>query len=126
MHLWNTLNDTSALLKRSELMELKYKKHISRVLKKHVSLSSYVQCMLQKKKHSCKNGMYFTVNKFPYDLEDDVTHFILWNTKQRSKVDCLNYLKRYIDNNFWEICLRENKKEHRSVPDIMHYHVFVR
>ena len=126
MHLWNTLIDTSVLLKRSKLMELKYQKHISRILKNHVSVSSYVKCMLKKKKKTCKNGMYFTVNKFPYDLEDNVMHFLLWNTKKKSKDDCLNYLKKYIDHNFWEMCLRENKKENRSVPDIMHYHVFVR
>ena len=122
MHAWHTLDDTSITLTRTPHVEQLYKAHIARVLATFPTMSHYIR----DKVLANTTGLYLTLNKFPYDLEPNVSHFILWNPQNAPLHHCKYHIHTQFSPTFFNICLRQNLPHQRSVPDIPHYHIFVR
>ena len=122
MHAWQSLDDTSILLTRTQDLEQQYKSHTQRVLAAFPTMSHYIR----EKILANTSGLHLTLNKFPYNLQPDITHFVLWNPDDSPLDHCRCYIHAQFSPNFFDVCLRQNMPHHRSIPDIPHYHVFIR
>lgn len=122
MHTWDQLHDTSLLLTRAPDMAEDYQRHCKNVLCSYPTLSDYIR----QKVVANMTGMHLTVNRFPYDVEPDVSHFVLWNLNEEPIQNCSHFVHLCFDPQFFHVCIRENQPHHRSVKDIHHYHVFVK
>lgn len=64
----------------------------------------------------------FTLNRFPYWVEDNISHCICWFNPTKYNTD--SELPKVSDyTNYLHVCF-ENIKEWRSVPHIRHIHIF--
>lgn len=122
MHAWHTLEDTSITLTRMQHTEDRYRAHRANVLATYPSMSQYIR----EKVMDNTTGLYFTDNKFPYHLESGVSHFILWNPRNTALPACQRHVHYHFSPTLFDVCLRQNLPHQRSVPDIPHYHVFIR
>lgn len=99
--------------------------HIHKFLlkKNNINLSDYIS------NKYLKNKKYNLVkNAFPYNLEKNILHLVLWindlnitNIKQIIKKELeIKYKKEH------EFLFFENPKHLRSINDIKHFHIFVK
>ena len=75
----------------------------------------------------------FVPNNFPYFVENGINHFIFWI---RPDYECNHdpdsirrYISMYVISRFQrplEFCFFRNSMENKSVPEIEHYHVFIK
>ncbi|KAJ3236788.1 hypothetical protein HDU81_010357 [Chytriomyces hyalinus] len=67
-----------------------------------------------------------TLNRFPYALNDGVEHWVLWSIgpNELSTKQIETILRNQLDGT--EFCYLANPPSLKSVPDIHHWHVFVR
>lgn len=67
------------------------------------------------------------LNPFPYDISDDVTHYVLWIDKKKwptwNSHEEVNLL---LSNKFDNFCFFKNDTANQSIPTIAHYHTFVK
>jgi hypothetical protein len=62
-------------------------------------------------------------NEYPYDVESDVSHFVLFRRHDLTMVSPLAYLKIF---GGYDVVWFETPPGLRSIPAVRHYHVFVR
>ena len=72
--------------------------------------------------------LVFIKNRFPYNVADNIAHYILFiNKKFKKKFTYINIYKiikqKYIHNN--PFIVFENTPKNRSIKNITHYHVFI-
>ena len=77
------------------------------------------------------NELYLTTNKFPYDMEDNIIHLIIWDSKpldndKRNKNRYRKFISKFFNIKNFDIILRINKKEHQSIPEFKHCHLFLK
>jgi hypothetical protein len=65
-----------------------------------------------------------TINKFPYNLEKDIFHYVLWfnSSEERSIQEIENVINRINPKPVWFI----NSVENRSVKTFFHVHIFTK
>jgi hypothetical protein len=71
-----------------------------------------------------KEKIVFTDNNFPYYVEDNIDHKLLWSTKELDDVQITKLLKK----NFKGVkyIYYRNPPSLRSVPSVFHIHIFVK
>lgn len=90
--------------------DLKYRKNDSFMFKQYVKrVLSYNKTLLLK-------------NDFPYHV--DAKHYILWVQDNVTHPD--EYIYSHFDDKKYNIKWFENSNLKKSIPDIRHYHVFVK
>jgi len=72
--------------------------------------------------------LMFIKNRFPYNVDDNIEHYILFiNPKLKKKFTDINIYKiikqRYVRNN--PFIVFENSPKNRSIKNITHYHIFI-
>lgn len=127
-------------LYRTPSMQKKYDAFQKKVLRHYESMNDYIYCTVfrykcEKEKTKfraiaetkfaslpeIKNQYIITENPFPYDLEKNIAHFVLWHNSYLSTTKVNKILKEHFksDKILWYRSYRE------SVPEINHIHVFV-
>ncbi len=101
---------------RSKEGETIYRKHISDTIEIYGSMHAYI------KKHIFNNVVDYVIsdNGYPYNFESNCCHKILWSRSPLDPNKIIGILKKHEYDDFvWF----ENKTEHKSIPEIVHYHV---
>lgn len=76
--------------------------------------------------------LHLTFNDYPYDVEDNIKHYIIWdiNLKSFEIKEQLDRYHKFAESNFnpaiYDIIIRINKVKYQSIPEIKHCHLFVR
>ena len=76
--------------------------------------------------------LHLTINDYPYDVENDVNHYIIWdlNEEQLEKKEQLDRYREFAESNFnldiYDIIIKINKVQYQSIPEIKHCHLFTR
>ena len=71
------------------------------------------------KKNIKKNGYIITENDFPYNLNNNVKHYIIWTNNDIFKI------KKILNKRFNNYIFFRNLIENKSIKDIEHYHIFI-
>lgn len=130
---WDDLDNTNNRLYRKPAIEAKYLKFIEKIKNSHYkTISNYVKnevlnrCPFRFKSNNDKNHIYITINDYPYHIEKNVSHWIIWDMNGFNKKKYMRILKKIFDSRFFEIKLRINKIKDRSILDICHTHLFIK
>ena len=117
-------NSPSIQINRTKEIENKYIEHKSFLFKKNISIHDYII-----KKYFSENSEFKLVNnEFPYDVEINVEHKLLWFNPN------INYMidEKYINTLLNELLFDknyiyfENIDSNKSIKSIRHIHVFVK
>lgn len=117
-------NSPSIQINRTKEIENKYNEHKLLLLKNKISIHDYIF-----KKYFNENCEYkFVNNEFPYNVDSNIEHILLWfNPNIKFKIDT-----EYIDNLLNELLFDknyiyfENKDSNKSIKSIKHIHVFIK
>ena len=63
-------------------------------------------------------------NDFPYDIEPNINHYILWIKDESLSIEDIIYSSFKIDKKE-DILWYRNSPENRSIKNIIHYHIFL-
>ena len=97
-----------------------------KIIKAKQTISEY----LMNKYFSSGNKIVFGKNDYPYFTEPNVYHFLLWIHPSMKVKECM--VSQLIDShmpetlNAKEYIYFENLGNNKSIPDIRHFHVFIR
>jgi len=119
---WNDLkqyhfNPPNILLPRKEKVQKKYDVHKKKI---GIPIDKYI---LNTILHDVK--FKITINLFPYDLEKNILHYILWISPNHKLFK--NEIESIINNYFkcQKFICYQNKIEAKSIKTIEHYHIFI-
>lgn len=124
MMTWEELMDDDIIPRRKPEILDKYL-----LFMKHNSLTYNIMTNIIKDK---TKDLHLTPNDYPYDVEDDVTHYIIWdlNSEPLDMQSQLDKYRKYAENNFnpdiYDIIVKINKVKYQSIPEIKHCHLFTR
>lgn len=106
--------ETVARLARTTEMQEKYEAH----KKQNPDLQSFIMSHYLKDCDSC-----LLRNKFPFPLEPNVSQYVLWLKTPRT----FEHVERLVQTAFFpkRIALYENPQDWKSIPGVIHYHIFV-
>jgi hypothetical protein len=65
-------------------------------------------------------------NNYPYFVNEEIQHFVLWNETRLEVNASLAILEKHFPPNQNRIILFENPSKHRTIPGVWHCHCFVR
>jgi len=104
-------------LPRKEKVQKKYDIHKKKI---GVSIDNYI---LDTILHNLRYKI--TINRFPYDIEKNISHHILWISPNYKlvKIEIESIITNYFGYKKF-ICFK-NKIETRSIKTIEHYHIFI-
>jgi len=117
---WNMLKNHDEyihLFKREPIVQKRYEMY-----KNTINVSDYILNQIIQ-----ESPFQLSLNQFPYHLEKDIHHYVLWIHPQ---VDISNKSVQVILENlknelgFDELVYFENNYQDRSIKDIKHYQVF--
>ena len=78
-------------------------------------------------KQKLKTDDYYLIpNDYPYDLSEDIKHYVFWCKETYSLEDVLKIALLYFKKTSNEIIVFVNDITNKSVLDINHYHIFVK
>ena len=99
-------------LKRKPEIMFQYQNYI-----KTIDYSSFENFIFEN-----KTDYIIRQNDFPYDLEPNIKHYILWLKDESLDVEIILLENNFIfnDNLIWY----RNSPENRSIKNIVHYHIF--
>lgn len=66
------------------------------------------------------NGYMITYNHFPYNINDNLSHFIIWSNLE------INQIETILNNSFTGFIFFKNIPQNKSIVEIEHYHIFVK
>jgi len=72
------------------------------------------------------NDYYLAPNDYPYDVSDNIKHYVFWYKNTYSLEDALNIALSYFKKPHNDIIVFVNDINNRSILDINHYHIFVK
>ena len=70
--------------------------------------------------------LHLTLNDYPYDVEDDVTHYIIWDLKDGNLERYRTFAETNFNPDIYDIIVKINKLKYQSIPEIKHCHLFIR
>lgn len=121
MLLWEELKNRNLQLYRKPEIEKKYKLFRKNIIKKHNNFYDYIiKEVLENRK------IHITINKFPYDIDKSISHWIIWDLQNCNMITYRKMVYKIFNPKYYDIIFRINKKEHRSIPEIKHCHLFVK
>jgi len=121
---WDELKDDDIIPYRTPLIENKYQ-----IFKDNNSLIDIIRNNLIKDK---SKDLHLTINNYPYDVEDDVSHYIIWDLNEEPlEIDSqLSRYRKFAESNFnpdiYDMIIKINKIGYQSIPEIKHSHLFIR
>jgi len=70
----------------------------------------------------------FTLNNFPYYVEENVTHWVLWRQSPEQPENWIEFCEEKIQERFkgYEYVWFVNPDQFKSVPEFFHAHIFIR
>ena len=71
------------------------------------------------RKNILNHGYIITINNYPYNVEKNIIHNIIWCNKNKDEI------KNILDCLYNEYVFFNNIQENKSIKDIEHYHIFV-
>ena len=115
---------SAADLPRNKNVDIKYQEHKKQVksIKEHI-ISTYFDS------ESVERGWVIVNNEFPYDLNPNIQHLLIWiyPGKDFSDESIIGIIEDYMKNNgHSEYIYFRNILAIRSVLEIDHYHIFVK
>lgn len=121
MILWEELKNKNLQLYRKPKIEQKYKLFRKNIMIKYNNFYEYIiKEILQNRK------IYITINKFPYDLDNSISHWIIWDLQNCNMITYKKMVYKIFNPKYYDIIFRINKKEYRSIPEIRHCHLFIK
>ena len=122
---YNINNSPKKKLLRNKYTENLYVKHIADLDKNNIKLDEFIKNL-----HFKNNDKKYVIypNPFPYDVEDNIDHFILWINPSLD-INIMQVEINYYINSFFPNKNKiyfENINENKSIPEIKYYHVFVK
>jgi hypothetical protein len=72
------------------------------------------------------NDYYISLNDYPYNLCDNIEHYLFWYKNVFSFEDALQISFDYFKKSDNEIIIFVNSEKNKSVPEINHYHLFIK
>ena len=113
---------------RNEKVQKEYDEFKKFIVENNIDINEYIY-----KKFLGELKMNFIENTFPYDVEDNCKHFVIWfDTKYyanlKLKEDEEIIIDKIVRNKFKDnqYVYFENVSNNKSVPDIKHFHVFIK
>jgi hypothetical protein len=84
------------------------------------------QCISNIKKQLEKCLILLRENEYPYDVDDNVKHYVLWMLENKDLESSKNYVSELLNKVKSDIVMFTNDTSAKSVLEINHHHVFVR
>ena len=125
MLIWNVLKNDDIIPYRTPDIENKYQLFKNKIN----SLADNIMINVINDK---TKDLHLTPNNYPYDIEDDVTHYIIWdlNSEPLEMHSQLDRYYKFAEDNFnpdiYDIIIKINKVKYQSIPEIKHCHLFIR
>lgn len=124
-------NPPTINLLRQKTVQDNYNNHKININVKNINIEDYI---INKYFKDPNSKYYFTLNTFPYNLEDNIKHYIIWlnpiyyNDKQINfnNIKHIDFIKSIINVPYDDFIFFENNIQHRSVLGIRHIHVFIK
>ena len=104
-------------LYRTKTMEKRYSSYI----KKHPNYSNFLYKKLFK-----NENINLLLNKFPYDLESNVLHYVLWSKTKLNKTQIDLILTEKLKGCECNYIYFENLSRNKSIKDIFHVQIFLK
>ena len=108
---------------RNNFNSTRYYIHKFLLKKNNINISDYIS------NKYLKNKKYYLVkNTFPYHLEKNILHLVLW-INDLNITDIKQLIKKELEIKYkkeYSFLFFENPKHLRSINDIKHFHVFVK
>jgi hypothetical protein len=121
MLLWNDLKNKNIKLYRKPEIQKRYDIFTKKIIKKHNNYYEYIiKEILQNRK------IHITLNKFPYYLDKSISHWIIWDLVDCNMITYKKMVNKIFNPKYYDIIYRINKKEHQSIPEIKHCHLFIK
>lgn len=130
------INNKNFNFMRSDQSQYNYDKNKIKILKKYNTYEDYIKVVLFKFKyirniqnkietndHKC-DKILFILNKYPYNIEKSIKHYILFSLKPLNKNEIIKVLSKILIN--YEFIFFINDKNTRSIKNLWHCHVFVK
>lgn len=118
MMTWSELMDDDIIPRRkSEVMD----KYL--LFMKNNSLADNIMTNVIKDK---TKDLHLTLNDYPYDVEDDVTHYIIWDLNEGRLDRYKQFAETIFNPDIYDMIIRINKVQYQSIPEINHCHLFIR
>ena len=72
----------------------------------------------------------FTLNKYRYNIDDNIDHYILWSLHELTDLMIEQTIEQFIEQLGTKVAKENivywvNEKEHQSVPDLWHCQIFI-
>ena len=114
-------------LSRDRITQLAY------VSRSHRARNEFLDSLFNTRLVSQHIPFRFVPNNFPYFVENGISHFVLWIRPgydvDSEDVNIRRTIGTYVVSRFsrpLDFCYFRNSSEHKSVPEMEHYHVFIR
>jgi hypothetical protein len=121
MLLWNDLKNKNIKLYRKPEIQKRYDIFTKKIIKIHNNYYEYIiKEILQNRK------IHITLNKFPYDLDKSISHWIIWDLIDCNMITYRKMVNKIFNPRYYDIIYRINKKEYQSIPEIKHCHLFIK
>jgi hypothetical protein len=117
-HIYNS----SHAFERTEEVIRNYKVHKENLIAKNIKMSDYILSQI-----TTPRRIVFLKNSFPYHLDSRIHHIVAW-THNDVSFDELRWHLINIHNlvEIQDFIAFENSIELRTIPDMKHYHTFVK
>jgi len=121
MILWKDLEDIDKRLYRKPKLHSGYLIHIKKIIEKYGNIHSYI-----KEKIIKNRKIHLTLNKYPYDIENNVSHWIIWDLKNLTLNKYKKLVYKIFNPKYFDFIFRINKEIDRSILEIKHCHLFIK
>lgn len=121
-------NPPNIRIMRNDNIQLEYDKFIKYIKDNNININDYIY-----RKFLNDKKVNFTPNTFPYDIDHNCNHYIIWFDtiyfeellKKNAQDEIINYIVRtkFINNNYIYF---ENLNHNKSVLNVKHFHIFIK
>jgi len=113
---------TNSRICRDLKTELEYIEHKKNIAEAHGSISEYIRKKITPL--LTEEGYVILDNDFPYYLEKEIKHEILWTAETMKDERIHEIIKK--ERGYNEFLAYANIQANKSVPDVHHYHIMSR
>ena len=121
-------NPPTDKITRKDTIQFEYNKFIKYIKDNKININEYIY-----KKYLNGKNVNFTENSFPYDIDDNCHHYIIWFDNEYFKnvtqnININSIINDIVRNKFKdnEYIYFENLANNKSVVNIKHFHVFIK
>lgn len=122
---WDFSIELPGEVRTKETIE-KYNKFKEKIKSENISIGEFI-----KEKYLCDRLYSFNLNTYPYNIENNMQHYVLWisplfKNKINDKIICKLITDKMEELGYNEYFCFENHIKAKSVLEILHYQVFFR